>query len=94
MTNVEPAMGAEATTGRVEKIEIVGLRLLGTWLLAWCVIDSTYLVSRLFVGRWYPDDFAHVAYVLAEAFIGWMLARRAPRIARWLRARTRVDLPA
>jgi hypothetical protein len=94
MTHVEPATGAEATTARVEKIEIAGLRLLGTWLLAWCVIDSTYVVVRLFVARWYPDDFAHVAYVLAEACIGWMLASRAPRIARWLRARTRVDLPA
>ena len=94
MTNAEPAPGAETATARIETIETIGLRLLGAWLLAWFTIDSSYLVARLFVGRWYPDDFANVVYVLAEAFIGWTLATRAPRIARWLRARTRVDLPA
>ena len=93
MTSVEPTPDAGSGTTRIEDIEIVGLRLLGAFVLAWGVIDSVYVIVRLLTAT-YADDIPYVAWVLAEACIGWMLATRAPRIARWLRERTRVDSPA
>jgi len=89
MTSADHAPDAGSGAASIEAIEVVGVRLVGAFVLTWGVIDSVYLVARFFIAS-YPDDLAYIASVLAEACIGWLIAIRAPRIARWLRARTRV----
>jgi len=104
MTTFEPAPGAAHRSSLIDRIEIVGLRLLAVLLLGSAIIDGVYLVVRFIstsyilgdgqILYWRADDIAYGAWALTELAIGWLLATRAPRVARWLRARTRVDLPA
>jgi hypothetical protein len=100
MTSFEAAPDAPSRA-LLDRIEIAGLRVLAVFFLASAVLDGAYLVVRFIsfsymLGdshSWYlrADDLASSAWVLAEVGLGWLLATRAPGIARWLRARTRVD---
>ena len=100
MTTFESAPDA-LSRPLLDGIEIVGLRLLAVFLLTGAVLDGVYLVVRFFsfsyfLGdshSWYlrADDLGYAAWTLAEVGLGFLLATRAPGIARWLRARTRVD---